>query len=253
MSAVSRYGATILTGNTCGPVYTPALWMTASIRPRRFTSPATARVCSRSDRSPTTAAAPRSTSSRTALSRSLSRAWTTTSCPSSSSVCAAARPRPSAEPVMKTRAIRRHRPLVSAPGWRWIRAGPARLVEQRVAGGERCPGAAPGKGAQDQPRGMVAVVEDRVPGRGRTQKEVPAAGLARRVDDHADGRAGPEDMVEREDLDAREDRRQRRQQFKVRLLLGLVRARDGRALAVELALGGPQPAARHVGLLAVRA
>src|SRR3954471_2202524 len=105
MSAVSRYGATMLTGNTCGPVYTPALWMTASIRPRRFTPPATPRVCSRSDRSPTTAAAPRSTSSRTAVSRSLLRAWTTTSCPSSSRVCAAARPRPSAEPVMNTRPI----------------------------------------------------------------------------------------------------------------------------------------------------
>ena len=38
-------------------------------------------------------------------SRSRLRAWTTTSCPSLSSVCAAARPRPSAEPVMKTRAI----------------------------------------------------------------------------------------------------------------------------------------------------
>src|SRR5918998_1546181 len=54
MSAVSRYGATTLTGKTCGPEITPALWITASIRPRRFTWPATPRVSSRSDRSPTT-------------------------------------------------------------------------------------------------------------------------------------------------------------------------------------------------------
>src|SRR5437763_15114119 len=80
--------------------------MTASIRPRRFTSPARLRVWSRSEMSPTMTVAPPSTRSPTASSRSLLRAWTTTSCPSSSSVCAAARPRPSAEPVMKTRAIR---------------------------------------------------------------------------------------------------------------------------------------------------
>src|SRR3954469_10038386 len=104
---------------------------------------------------------------------------------------------------------------VSAPGRRRIRAGAARLVEQCVASGERCLGAAAGKGAQDQPRRMLAVVEDRVLGRGRTQEEVPATGLARRVDDHADGRAGAEDVVEREDLDAREHRRQRRQQLKI--------------------------------------
>src|SRR6266511_318321 len=76
------------------------------MRPRLFTSRAMPRVCSRLARSPTTTAAPRSTRLRTASSRSLLRAWTTTSCPSSSSVCAAARPRPSAEPVMKTRVIR---------------------------------------------------------------------------------------------------------------------------------------------------
>src|ERR687896_212751 len=90
MSAVRRYGATTLTGRTCGPLMTPALWITASICPRRFTWPATPRVSSRSDRSPTTTAAPRSRRSRTAISRSVLRAWTTTSCPSSSSVCAAA-------------------------------------------------------------------------------------------------------------------------------------------------------------------
>ena len=39
--------------------------------------------------------------------RSWFRAWTMTSCPSSSSICAANRPRPSAEPVMKTRATDR--------------------------------------------------------------------------------------------------------------------------------------------------
>ena len=33
MSAVSRYGATTLTGKTCGPLMTPALWITASIAP----------------------------------------------------------------------------------------------------------------------------------------------------------------------------------------------------------------------------
>src|SRR5437867_684529 len=66
------------------------------------------RICSMSARSPTTAAAPRSTRPRTASSRLLLRVWTTTSCPSSSSVCAASRPRPSAEPVMKTRAISTH-------------------------------------------------------------------------------------------------------------------------------------------------
>src|SRR5438552_14787302 len=76
------------------------------MRPRRFTSRAMARACSRLARSPTTTAAPRSTRSPTASTRSLLRAWTTTSWPSSSSVCAANRPRPSAEPVMKTRAIR---------------------------------------------------------------------------------------------------------------------------------------------------
>src|ERR687896_728898 len=105
MSAVRRYGATTLTGRTCGPLMTPALWITASICPRRFTWPATPRVSSRSDRSPTTTAAPRSRRSRTAISRSVLRAWTTTSCPSSSSVCAAARPRPSADPVMNTRVM----------------------------------------------------------------------------------------------------------------------------------------------------
>src|SRR5437763_1821325 len=76
------------------------------MRPRRFTSRAILRVCSRSARSPTTTAAPRSTRSPTASTRSLLRTLTTTSCLSSSSVCAANRPRPSAEPVMKTRAIR---------------------------------------------------------------------------------------------------------------------------------------------------
>src|SRR6266496_4442868 len=84
----------------------PALWITASIRPRRFTSPARLRVWSRSEMSPTMAVAPPSTRSPTASTRPLLRTLTTTSCPSSSSVCAAARPRPSAEPVMKTRAIR---------------------------------------------------------------------------------------------------------------------------------------------------
>src|SRR5215218_2761817 len=76
------------------------------MRPRRFTAPAVSRVSSRLARSPTTTAAPRSRRSRTAASRPLVRTWTTTGCPWSSSVCAAARPRPSAEPVMKTRAIR---------------------------------------------------------------------------------------------------------------------------------------------------
>src|SRR5512132_2663391 len=105
MSAVSTYGATTLTGNTSGPLPTPALWITASMRPRRFTCAATPRVSSRSDRSPTTAAAPRSRRSRTAASRSVLRAWTTTAWPSSRSVCAAARPTPSAEPVMKMRGM----------------------------------------------------------------------------------------------------------------------------------------------------
>src|SRR5918992_5849602 len=105
MSAVRRYGATTLTGRTCGPLMTPALWITASMRPRRFTWAATPRVSSRSDRSPTTTAAPRSRRSRTAISRSVLRAWTTTSWPSSSNVCAAARPRPSADPVMNTRVM----------------------------------------------------------------------------------------------------------------------------------------------------
>jgi cholesterol oxidase len=31
MSAVSRYGATTLTGKTSGPLMTPTLWITASI------------------------------------------------------------------------------------------------------------------------------------------------------------------------------------------------------------------------------
>src|SRR4051794_5531387 len=105
MSAVSRYGAITLTGRVCGPPMTPALWMTASIGPRRFTWWAIPRVSSTLDRSPVTAAAPRSIRLRTAVSRSRFRAWTTTWCPCSISVCAAARPRPSAEPVMKTRAI----------------------------------------------------------------------------------------------------------------------------------------------------
>src|SRR6266496_1867644 len=113
----------------------PALWITASIRPRRFTSPARLRVWSRSEMSPTMAVAPPSTRSPTASSRSLLRAWTTTSCSSSSSVCAAARPRPSAEPVMKTRAIRPSR--ASGEGV----AAPAPLFPRRdrssCAGGER--------------------------------------------------------------------------------------------------------------------
>src|SRR3954454_20851619 len=105
MSTVSRYGATTLTGRVSGPLMTPALWMTASIGPRRFTCSPIPRVSATSDRSPVTASAPRSSRSRTAVSRSRFRAWTTTRCPCSISVCAAARPRPSAEPVMKTRAI----------------------------------------------------------------------------------------------------------------------------------------------------
>src|SRR5205085_3078706 len=84
---------------------TPALWITASIGPSRFTWAATSRVCARSDWSPTTTSAPRSSRSRTAARRLVLRAWITILCPSSSSVCAAASPRPSAEPVMKTRAI----------------------------------------------------------------------------------------------------------------------------------------------------
>src|SRR3954469_10570805 len=80
--------------------------MTASMRPRPLTScAAMARVCSASARSPTTTAAPRSTRSSTAVSRSRVRTWTTTSWPPLSSVLVARRPRPSAEPVMKTRAI----------------------------------------------------------------------------------------------------------------------------------------------------
>src|SRR5579864_4937241 len=104
-SAVRRYGATTLTGHTSGPPSTPALWITASMRPRRLTSRATLRVWSRSARSPTATSAPRSTRSPTASSRPSLRTWRTTSCPSSTSACAASRPRPSAEPVMKTRAI----------------------------------------------------------------------------------------------------------------------------------------------------
>src|SRR5215213_1488839 len=53
---------------------------------------------------PTTADAPRSMRSLTAASRSAVRAWTMTSCPPPSRVCAAARPSPPAEPVMKMRA-----------------------------------------------------------------------------------------------------------------------------------------------------
>src|SRR5436190_3282294 len=79
--------------------------MTASMRPSAFTSRPTPRVCSRSERSPTTATAPRPTTSSTAESRSRARTWTTTSFPASSNVSAARRPRPSAEPLTKTRAI----------------------------------------------------------------------------------------------------------------------------------------------------
>ena len=53
------------------------------------------------------------------------RAWTTTSCPSLSSECAAARPRPSAEPVMKTRAI-------SAEARGWPGSGYAGFVGHRL-------------------------------------------------------------------------------------------------------------------------
>src|SRR3982751_1864076 len=90
--------------------------MTASMRPTPLTSCAMVRVCSTSARSPTTTAAPRLTRSSTAVSRSRVRTWMTTAWPSSSSVSAARRPRPSAEPVMKTRAIsERQQHLCCAP------------------------------------------------------------------------------------------------------------------------------------------
>src|SRR5205823_2027498 len=105
------------------------------MRPRLFTSRAMPRVCSRLARSPTTTAAPRSTRSPTASTRSLPRTLTTTSWPLSSSVCAANRPRPSAEPVMKTRAIR----LLRASGARVASPAPLFLCRDRssCAGGER--------------------------------------------------------------------------------------------------------------------
>src|SRR5436190_2751139 len=105
------------------------------MRPRLFTSWAMPRVCSGSARSPTTTVAPRSTRSPTASTRSLLRTLMTTSCLSSSSVCAANRPRPSAEPVMKTRAIR---PL-RASGAGVAAPAPLFLCRDRssCAGGER--------------------------------------------------------------------------------------------------------------------
>src|SRR4051794_26474756 len=78
--------------------------MTASISPSASACSATRRVWSLSARSPTTTWAPWSSRSRTAASRSRLRVWTTTSCPSCRSVRAVARPRPSAEPVMRMRA-----------------------------------------------------------------------------------------------------------------------------------------------------
>src|SRR3954470_659420 len=105
MSAVSRYGATTLTGRTDGPAKTPALWITVSTRPIRLTCSATSRVWDRSARSPTTGTAPRSTRSLTAARRSSLRACMSTWCPLSSKLCAVARPRPSAEPVTKMRGM----------------------------------------------------------------------------------------------------------------------------------------------------
>src|SRR5215207_7155082 len=137
MRAVSRYGATTLTGKTFGSELTPALWITASMRPSRFTWTATSRVASRSERSPATAPAPRSMRSRTAVSRSWFRAWTTTLCPCSSSVCAAARPRPSAEPVMKTRAARDGRELTRTPSLLAARGGASTSAFRRWSSARR--------------------------------------------------------------------------------------------------------------------
>src|SRR3954451_10127160 len=106
--------------------------MTASIRPSRLTWSATSRVWSRSARSPATATAPWSRRSVTAASRCRLRAWTTTSCPSSSRAWAVARPRPSAEPVTKTRATGR---LAVVGGGRG-RIGGRGLVGGRPAGQE---------------------------------------------------------------------------------------------------------------------
>src|SRR5215207_3398382 len=150
MSAVSRYGATTLTGMTCGPRMTPALWITASNGPRRFTWAATSRVSSRSDRFPMTASAPRSSRSRTAGRRFVLRAWTTTSWPSSISVCAAARPRPSAEPVMNTRVMSLLG--VSRPGaGRTAAQGPAHRSLRPAAP----PAEVSGLGADELPDGVA--------------------------------------------------------------------------------------------------
>ena len=66
--------------------------------------------------------------SLTAASRSALRAWTMTSGPSLSRVCAAARPSPPAEPVMKMRAMCFLSPQLS-------RRGTVRLVARFGAGG----------------------------------------------------------------------------------------------------------------------
>src|SRR3954451_392760 len=93
------------------------------------------RVCSGSERSPVTAAAPRSSRSRTASRRSSLRAWTTMSLPSSSSVSAASRPRPSAEPVIRTRAI--HSSYPHTPGGRRIPPDTSRRRPRRAIAGVR--------------------------------------------------------------------------------------------------------------------
>src|SRR5690348_11550446 len=107
----------------------PALWMTASMRPILLTCSARARVSDASARSPMTTPAARGAMSANADARCFERACRTTWCPSFISVIAAARPRPSVDPVMNTR--RMERSFFSAERERNEVAGAASMIASR--------------------------------------------------------------------------------------------------------------------------
>src|SRR3954470_22435785 len=113
-AAVSRYGASTLTAKTADSPSAvsvrrrswypmAALWITASNRPAAAACSATARMPTRSVRSPTTTPSAAGRAARASSARDSFRACRVTACPSSASSRAARRPRPSVEPVMRTR------------------------------------------------------------------------------------------------------------------------------------------------------
>src|SRR5580700_8630636 len=114
-----------------------ALWITASNKPSPFTCSATSRVCAMLVRSPITTASAPGTAANASCPRFSLRACKTTPCPCSTRSCAAIRPSPSEDPVMKTRAIlfsflrdwhRRRIPLWKLP------LMPVRINRSNIAG-----------------------------------------------------------------------------------------------------------------------